>query len=361
MKEYQGFPISNARSGFDEALEPWLLPRDGYQTMVNAHLYRGVLESIQGYTLFAPFSYRKTQSLGTPNGITKTFTITISPASTLPISSNIYAYGTIFAGTSAEIFTYASSTGNVITLSGSAGGNGTVNIVTGVVVINFNTAPPAPPFSDIFIAWDYLPSTITAIMGIKQYYASNGSQDVLVFDQRRVGKIVPNVGISSALEQSNNIVSELPHDYVESAIFTAAGGSTFTGTLAAKLIVPGTVVITQYSGTTPFAVVSVITDNGVGAIVGPGVTSGSINYVTGGYTITFAAPPTTGNVFNATAGVYGDLFTGTISNFFSLTNYQYMAFFTNNIDPIFYYDGVSVHYLNTSLSFKLLVAVRCTD
>ena len=60
MKEYQPFAISNFRTGFDEAIEPLLLPRDGYQILKNAHLYRGVLEKIPGYDLYAKMSYRET-------------------------------------------------------------------------------------------------------------------------------------------------------------------------------------------------------------------------------------------------------------------------------------------------------------
>ncbi len=56
MKEYQKFAISNFRTGFDEMVEPWLLPRDAYQSMINAHLYRGILEKIKGYNLFAVMS-----------------------------------------------------------------------------------------------------------------------------------------------------------------------------------------------------------------------------------------------------------------------------------------------------------------
>ena len=109
MQEYQQFAISNFRTGFDEAVEPWLLPRDAYQTMVNAHLYRGVLERIRGYTLFAKFTYRNIQSLGTPDGVTTTFTgflgTMMSPI--LPVTSNVFAYGTIVVGSSAETFSYA--------------------------------------------------------------------------------------------------------------------------------------------------------------------------------------------------------------------------------------------------------------
>lgn len=354
MKEYQAFPISNFRTGFDEAVEPWLLPRDAYQQMVNAHLYRGVIENIQGYTLFAPFSNRTIMSLGTPNGATKTFTVTLP---TLPISSNITAYGTITPSSAAETFSYASdASSTVINLVGSAGGSGTVDIANGAVSITFNTAPPSGTNSSIFISWDSAPSVKTAIMGIKQYFASNGGQQVLVFDQKRVGIIISNFGVLAANNGALQVVSEVPHDYYQAGIFTGNGSTTtFSGTLAGNPIVPETLVFTGYNSSgAPIG--SVITDNGVGGFTGPGVTGGSVNYFSGAFSITFATAPTSGNYYDSTTGVYGDLFTGDISDFFSLSNYQYKAFFCNNNDPIFYYDGISVHYLNTSLAVQKTTA-----
>jgi len=354
MKDYQKFAISNFRTGFDEAVEPWLLPRDAYQSMVNAHLYRGVLERIDGYQLYATMGNRHIMSLGAPNGGTKTFTITISP---LPTTTNFFAYGTIVVATSAETFQYQSDgVSPIINLVGSAGGTGTVNIATGAVSITFNTAPPANTYSDIFFVWDAAPADTSAIMGIKQYYSSTGGQDVLVFDQKRMGIITAISGtLMPAQVGTLQGISEVPHDYYASAIFTGdAATVTFSGTLAGHPMVPGTVRFLQY--TSAGVLVSTITDNGVGGLTGPGVTSGSINYLTGAYTITFTVAPASGNVFNATTGMYGDLFTGSISNFFTLANYQYMAFFTNSVDPIFYYDGVSIHYLNPIIDVGLITA-----
>lgn len=362
MKEYQGFAISNFRTGFDESVEPWLLPRDAYQKLVNAHLYRGVLQKIAGYTLYAKMSTRNIMSLGTPDGVTKTFTINIPST---PTTSNFFAYGTIVVGTSAETFMYngdASST--VINLIGSAGGTGTVNLSTLVVTITFNTAPPLSTFSSIFFIWDSVPAMVTAIMGIKPYYNPNGSQEILVFDQLHVGKIVPIFGVLAMTADANQGISEIPSAYYESAKITGDGTTTtFTGTLAGHPLVPGTVTFFQFDqdglpvNTTingAFVPENVI-DNGMGGLKGtnPGLTAtGSINYVTGAYTITFGTPPVLNNYFDSSEGVFGDLFTGSISNFFTVYNYQGKAFFTNSVDPIFYYDGNLIQYLNTNLEPK---------
>lgn len=363
MADYQPFPISNARTGFDESVEPWLLPRDGYQSMINAHLYRGVVEKIEGYSLFAKFTNRKILSLGAVNGMKQTFTGTLP---SLPVTSNFFVYGTIVSGSTAETFSYASDfSSNIVTLNGSALGTGTVNISTGDYSITFNTPPPNNIYSNAFIVWDSVPTSITAIMGIKQYYASNSSQEVLVFDQKRVGKIVSNMGVLAA-NSALQAVSEIPHDYYQSAIFTGSGAvAIYTSgvnatALAGAPFIPGTLVWTEYtSAGVPTG--GVIIDNGAGGLTATGtsvsVTSGTVNYVTGAYTITFSANYTNGNYFDSTTGIYGDLFTGSISNFFSLTNYQYKAFFCNSVDRIFYYDGNDIHYLDTNLSTKVVTAI----
>ena len=357
MKDYLPFPISNFRTGFDESVEPWLLPRDAYQTMINCHLYRGVLEKIEGYTKFARFTNRNIVSLGVPNGVTKTFTGTLSP---LPVTSNFFAYGTIVTGVSAETFSYTGDfSATVVTLTGSAGGTGTVNIATGAYSITFNTAPPANTYSCAFLVWDSYPSSSSAIMGIKPYYGLNGAQDVLVFDQKRVGKIVLNQGILAAQMGTTQDIQELPHDYYQSAILTGNGGTAIytsgvnATVLAGAPFIPGTLKFTEYTSTGAAGTITV-TDNGLGALTGTGVTSGSVNYVTGAYTITFAVNVPNNNYYDATTGLFANLFTGSISDFFSLTNYQAKAFFCNNVDRIFYYDGTTVKYLNTNLSTKVV-------
>ena len=353
MKDYQPFAISNFRTGFNESLEPWMLPRDAYQVMVNAHLYRGVLEKIEGYRLYARFTNRSIISLGTPDGITDTFEVTLPTA---PVNTNFYAYGTIVTGTSSETFLYDSDASfTVINLSGSAGGTGTVDLTTNKVTIKFNTAPPLNTYSCIFFVWDSAPASATAIMGIKQYFNSNGGQDILVFDEKRVGKVINTYGILAQQSGTVQTVSEIQHEYLQSSIITGTGAvATYSGTLAGAPFMPGSLKFTQY--TSAGVLVSTATDNGSGSISGTGVTSGSVNYVTGDYTITYSANVAAGNVVNATTELFGDLFTGDNTNFFSLANYQSKAFFTNNVDLIMYYDGAGIRYLNTNLATALITA-----
>lgn len=354
MTPYQPFAISNFRTGFDQAVEPWLLPRDAFQSLINCHLYRGVLEKINGYTIYAPFTYREIESLGTPDGMTTQWTGTLTNP---PVTTNVVIYGTLVTGSTAETFTYSGDFSSTkMQFTGSAGGTATIDIVTGDYDVTFNTAPPLNTYSCMFIIYDYSPPSATAIMGIKPYYNSNGGQDIIVWDQKRVGMVVNNNGIAAAQSKAIQAISELPHDYVQHAIITGNGGTaTYSGTLTGAPFVPGTLKWVEHLASGAFGTITVV-DNGVGSLTGTGVNSGSINYVTGAYTITFSVNVPSGNYYDSYTGLYGNLFTGTISDFFSETNYQFKIFFTNNTNPIMYYDGISVHYLPTNLTVKVITA-----
>lgn len=363
MDDYKPFAISNFRTGFNESVEPWLLPRDAYQTMVNAHLYRGVLQKIPGYQLFARMTNRsQIVMIPAPDGVTDTFTVVLP---TTPTSTKFFGYGTTIVGSSAETFTYSSDfSSTMLSLTGSSGGAGLVNLTNNTVTLNFIVPPPAGAYSTVFFEWDAEPAAGPyAIMGIKQYFNSNGGQSVLVFDQTRGGTIESNFGVLAQPPNALQSIVEVPHDYYQSAVVTGNSVTvTFSGTLAGKNFVPGTVRFLQFTSAgvpvNPVFPNTQITDNGFGGLQGNNVNPAVsfINYTTGAYTITFNVAPATGNVFDVTVGVYGDLFTGSISDFFSLYNYLYKAFFSNNVDQIMYYDGVAFRYLNPVLEAKLITS-----
>lgn len=362
MKEYQAFSISNFRTGFNEALEPWLLPRDAYQILKNAHLYRGVLEKIAGYDLYARMSYRETITLSpAPDGVTTTFTGTLNHD---PSTNNITAQSATNAGaTTVETFSYISDTPpNILNLvgSGGIGSNGIIDLGTLVVTLNFAVAPAIVPggYNAVIVTYDYL-STASGgtedIMGIKPYYAINGGQDILIFNTRRLGKIVTLTGLVAAAAGSDNGITEIPHEIhtEDYAITPAFDGvvTTFTGTFG-RPVVPGEVSIILYN-ITP-AAITTITDNGIGLLTGVGTptATGFIDYATGAFTITFNAAPAATDTLNISTCTYGDVFTGDYTNFFSVANYTFKAFITNNVDAIRYYDGTCLMFLDTDLTSK---------
>jgi hypothetical protein len=361
MKEYQPFPISNFRTGFDEAVEPWLLPKDGYQILKNAHLYRGVIEKVPGYDIYARMSYRETIQLlsdpgGTgPDGVATKFigTLTYTPS-----TDNFYAQSAIDnTGTTVETWHYDSDTApDIINLASNLGGTGTVNLTTKAVVLNFNTPPAEIPlganlYNEVIFSYDYLATNVAAagdrdIMGIKQYYAQNGSREIVVFDTNRAGKVVTLTSLLIATAAlADNGIEEIPHEVHAQGATTvpAFNGAiaTFTGSVAAP-VVPGSVSFILYSNTP--AVLCTITDNGIGALTGVGTptATGFINYFTGAWTLTFSVNPAATDTLNTSVCNYGTTFTGDYTNFFSTQNYNYNMFITNGVDNIRYYDGACI-------------------
>lgn len=358
-REYLGFAISNFRTGFDEAVEPWLLPRDAFQVMKNCHLYRGVVEKIPGYTLFARMSYRQSIAMtGTIDGINATFTANLSP---LPSTGGTTIHSVV-SGPIQEIFIDDGS--GVLTSNNN--GSGTIDYVTGAVSVTFGSPPidmtvGGVQYNTVILSYDSIATTVApqaAIMGIKQYINPNGAKEILVFNTIRAGKIVVLKGTIATHQQSDYGIEEIPHEVQQKGIVVSPAFDgvtlTFTGTIPAP-IVPGTVSFKLFPNSTSTTAASVtIIDNSAGVLSGTSVTSGNINYATGQWTITFDASvtPAASSVLTYSASSYGDTFNGGFSDFFVVTNYTGRAFITNNIDPVRYYDGVSLKYLNTNLTSK---------
>lgn len=357
-KEYQGFSISNFRTGFDESVEPWLLPRDAFQVLKNAHLYRGVVEKISGYTFFAEISYREIIALtGVIDGVNKTFTGTLSP---LPTTNNITVQSTInAAATQIESF-IDDGTG---TLTGSNGGTGTIDYVTGIVSVTFGAAAPVNltvggvQYNSVILTYDHAPSLALPIMGIKPFISSSGTREILIFDTKRVGKIIGLSDDMATLQESDYGISEIPHEVQDLDITTGFNNTMgpFTGTVS-TFLVPGEVQFQIFDSSSPTAtLLDTITDNGDGLLTGATLDPAAqnfINYATGQWRMVFLANQPATNRMNFSGCVYGNIFTGDFSDFFVVANYQGKAFLTNNEDPPMYYEGDCVKYLNTNLSAK---------
>jgi hypothetical protein len=292
-----------------------------------------------------------------PDGVTLQFTGTLSP---LPATNRITAQAATNVGATAyETFSYTSDTApNILNLVSSAGGLGTVNLTTGLITLNFITAPAIVPggYNEVIVTYDYLanPSAGSAdIMGVKPYYGINGGQDILVFNTKRVGKVVTLTGLMAPLSLADNAVQEIPHEVHSQAIVPVpifnGAAVTFTGSIGSAVI-PGSVNFILYDNAG--VVLTTITDNSMGLLTGAGAptATGFMNYGTGAWTLTFSVAPAANNTLNTTVFAYGNVFTGDYTNFFSVANYFYHAFITNNVDNIRYYDGTNLRYLNTNLT-----------
>ena len=355
MTDYQGFPISNFRTGFSEQVEPWLLPRDAFQVLQNAHLYRGVVEKINGYDLFAKMSYRQTiQMTGAIDGVNKTFTATL----TGPITTTSFiAQGAINGVPStAEIFTYFNDASpTLLNLQDSvAGGSGTIDITNPnapVVTITFNTAPTAiipfaTEYNAVIFTYDTVPPNPEPIMGIEPYFAANGSQTILIFDTLRAGQIVAITSPAlEALLLANNGVEELPHQIQAAGLtLTNVMGNTYIGTIAGAPLVPGEVTIYQYDSTG--ALILTITDNGVGGLFTGATHLGAINYFMDNSKLHSQHHlQWEQHIIQALVSMV-ITFSGDYTDFFSVTNYKNAAFITNNVDPIRFWNGACLMYFD---------------
>lgn len=371
-KEYTGFAISNFRVGFDEAVEPWLLPRDAFQVLRNAHLYRGVVEKIPGYLDYARMSYITGVAMtGVIDGANKTFTATLAA---VPSTGGLTIQAAINAGATLKE-TFADNGSGV--LIGSNTGTGTINYVAddpvvgqpaGYVTVTFGLAAPAnitvggTQYNSVLLFSSSVPSG-RPIMGIKQYIADSGAQDIVIFDDRRAGIIVELTGLVAQQQQSDYGIEEIPHEAQTLAITTGFNGTIgpYTGTVS-TFLVPGEVKFYIYVNNTPEAALwTIVSDNGSGGLTDSAghldpAQQNLINYSTGQWRMQFInlVPdmPLAAYQTNFSGCVYGNIFTGDFTNFFSTVNFQGKLFLTNFIDPPMYYDGSCLKFLNTNLSSK---------
>lgn len=360
---YQPFLIGNFRSGLNMAAEPWLIPRDAFQSLINARLYRGVVSKVSGYTPFTKTYEGVISELDpVPDGVNIKFTATLPRT---PRTVNFAGYSVITTGLTSEIFTYGSFVFPLVILVGSNGGSGTLDLATKELKITTGVAPPIG--STVFFQYWANPRigfTRYPIVGIHPFFGPLGEAQTLIFDTQKLCTVVPQdlpggSSIFGDIEGLNVAAVETPHDYYSSAVIVGDSATVlFSGTIPGP-ISPGTVNFYQFLPTgEPVPASSFdagaanISDNGFGALAGTGSSSGTgaINYYTGAWTYTFTIAPALGDYFDATVGIFGQIFNGEFNDFFSVANYQNKAFFCNNVDPVFYYDGRSVRYLRTNLT-----------
>ncbi len=120
---YQPFLIANLKTAKSIGLEPWLSPQDGFPTLENMHINKGVLEKRLGFSPFAQMTYDATPQTTTVIVGIKTFlnrglpSLLImdtaranyyNPAPTVPtmtdVSSDLDTPADIFSGSASDFF-----------------------------------------------------------------------------------------------------------------------------------------------------------------------------------------------------------------------------------------------------------------
>lgn len=323
---FQPFLISEFKTGLFSYLEPWIRPIDAFNPLTNAYVYRGTLNKRNGYDLFGRMAYCDNNIDLGDGGVSYSGTLSVHPI----------AAGSFAPTDGTETFT---DNGDG-TLTGSAGGTGTINYTTGAWTLTFNAVVAA----NTNIYAHYYPNVSRPIMGLKQWDSeSTGEHKLVAFDTRR-----------AAIYNASTEVFD-PICSVSQVLWVSTGGaipaSFSTGWAAVspytQVFAPFSVSVTATVG----ANTETTTDDGAGNL--PATTNvfdaSTVDYATGVIALVLKGI-STGNV-TMTADLVGDYFTGTSANFFNTANWLAPAYaasnpgtmyIANNADPITTFDGTDL-------------------
>jgi hypothetical protein len=320
---FQPFLISEFKTGLFNYLEPWIRPVEAWEPLSNAYVYRGTLNKRSGYSIFGRMQYLDNNIDLGDGGTSYSGTLL-----TIPIVP-----GSFSPSDGVETFT---DNGDG-TLTGSAGGTGTIVYTTGVWTLNFNSVVA----SNVNIYASYTPDlTGRPIMGLKQWVSeSDGTRSLLAFDTRRASLY-------------NNTTNQFEPINSLSQILWVGDNSTtsISFTTGWEASPPYTTVFAPFSVSITDGV-STITDDGAGNLSSAGIfaAGGTVDYATGVVSLVFTGATTA--TITMIASLTGDYFTGTSSNFFNATNWIAPAYYptnpgilyiTNDSDPITTFDGANL-------------------
>ena len=168
MPDFQPFPIYDLKYGKVTAKKPWLLPQDAFKELLNAYVERGVLKKRKGYTEWGRMVHLvEDESVGTGDKSEVTFSGTLAngPIRDLEITDGVEKFTDNGDGT----------------LTGDAGGVGTIVYETGAFSVTFNAAPEID--ADITADYNFYPGL--PVMGIWEHYTATGRY-LMVFDTKRM-------------------------------------------------------------------------------------------------------------------------------------------------------------------------------
>lgn len=315
---YQPFLISEFKTGLYNYLKPWIRAQDAFDPLENAYIYRGILQRREGYIpLGVTGRLRYKDYLATGNG-TKIYGGTLAIIPIVP--------GTFTPTDGTESFT----DDGLGFLTGSAGGSGTIDYVTGIWTLTFN----ANVSITTNIYGIYSPNTFPArpIMGLKEY--TNEATDVSTLvglDTRRAAVFNNSTQLFDPLASMTQTLWVDDGSTASIALNTGwAAVSPYT-----QALVPLTVTISYPSVST--------TDDGSGGFAGAGdiLNTTTVDYATGIITLDLSTN-VADRVYTVTANLQGDYFTGNYSNFFNSTNWFGDLYLTNNKDRITLYNGTNL-------------------
>ncbi len=308
---YKAFPVYDLRQGKILAVEPWLAPKDGFETLRDCHLRRGILEKREGYTFFGQILHRNTA--------TKVITKKTDPV--MGIYNYVSSGGveTLLAMDKARINKYISGYITDLSVTLTDGGGGTVSAAATAHGLETN---------DIATLSDS--ATLDAT-----YHITRTDADNFTF--------------TATWDASNTTgtVNEEPFsDLTENKIHFSYKNASGT-TVQVHTLIVGDTLTGATSGATA-TVAAIIVDQGSWAAT---TAVGTIILTRGSLSSTFQAENITDgtNVVGYIAGASSDeAFTGDSTNFFWITNWNEISFITNDNNAIQKFDGahLSTFYID---------------
>ncbi len=324
----QPFLISEFKTGLFNYLEPWIRPNEAFDPLSNSYIYRGSLNKRLGYSLFGLLTYCDSGiAIETGDGGTA-YSGTLA---TFPIRAGSFEVITRDDTTAAIIETFTDNGAGVLT--GSAGGSGTINYTTGAWALTFGGALAAGIV--IYASYTFTPTQTTTpaavfrpIMAIKQFQDdSNNTRLLVACDTRRAAVFNNTTGVFDPLCSVSEQIG-VGDGTMGPFAFNAGFGN----------IAPDSFVLDGVTET--------FHDTGTGNLVGSAGGTGTINYTSGAFTVTFNA--NNSDLWTLTYTLTGDYFTGDSSNFFNSTNWKPTTtataylYLTNNVDPVTLFDGTNL-------------------
>ncbi len=188
---YTPYLIANFATGLEKRLQPWLIPDDAQEELLDGYVYRGVMSKREGYNYFAigeraGSAYRESRIIhtlaavpivGVINSINKTYT----RAGTAQISRGSV---TITGSTPLQVVT---DNGSGVLVGA---GTGTVNYLTGAISVTFTAAPTA---GTVLVTYSFMPDS--PVMMVANFITATNIKELIVADRLYVNKYNPTLNI----------------------------------------------------------------------------------------------------------------------------------------------------------------------
>lgn len=197
------FVISDFRAGIFEDKEPWQSPEDSFREAVNAKLFRGRMVRRNGYTKWGTLGTGQEETPGTGNALGTAGSPYSEALTSVPVVPADGTYTVVIADTATHTGANAvkddpaqvSADGTAGVLVHAVDGNvGTIDYITGDIIVNGLSVAFD---SNVTINYEYRRLTVSGgvepenmVMGIANFFAADGGENLLAFDRRRYWKWV---------------------------------------------------------------------------------------------------------------------------------------------------------------------------